>query len=150
MYDTNSSSKSSYGSSTASVSEEDDASSQFADNSLHDTEDDRTSNSDADSDDITEKIKWFFLNVEQPEEAQKTNTTTADSKMTDANEKSTIEQNNNLSEPDTNASEPNESSSDSLLGKRKRDTTNTETTTTTKHFKITSDQTTGGFMPIFP
>lgn len=69
--------------------------------------------------------------------------------MTDIHEKSTIEHHNNLSEPDTNASEPNESSSDSLLGKRKRDTTNTETTTT-KHFKITSDQTTSGFVPIFP
>ena len=66
--DTISSSKSSYRGSNGSIAEEDDVSSSFADNSSHDIEDDRTSNSDADSDDIAEKIKWFFLNVEQPEE----------------------------------------------------------------------------------
>lgn len=68
--ETISSSKSSYKSSNGSVAEEDDVSSQFADNSSHDIEDDRTSNSDADSDDIAEKIKWFFLNIEQPEDKE--------------------------------------------------------------------------------
>jgi len=46
---------------------------QFADNSSHDSEDDRTSNSDVDSDDLAEKIKWFFLNIEHPEEKQTNN-----------------------------------------------------------------------------
>lgn len=32
------------------------------------SEDDRTSNSDADSDDLAEKIKWFFLNIEHSQE----------------------------------------------------------------------------------
>lgn len=80
--------KSSYKCSNESIADEDDVSSQFADNSGHDSEDDRTSNSDADNDDIIDKIRWFYLNIEQPTEINNKSEFQGgiiNSKMTDTN-----------------------------------------------------------------
>lgn len=62
--DTISSSKSSYRCSNASITEEDEVSSQYAGSSHDSSEDDRLSNHDGTNDDLDDKIKWFFLRVE--------------------------------------------------------------------------------------
>jgi hypothetical protein len=134
--DTISSSKSSYrSSSNGSLHEEDDVSSQYADNSSHESED---VTSDADSDDIADKIKWFFLNVEHQEPTSENNTSESDSNYPKTTQTETAHDANNLSEQDTNASEQNETSADSLIGKRKRraESKSKHSGSATKHFKI--------------
>lgn len=82
--DTISSSQSSYRYSNASIAEEDDASSQFG--SSHDSsEDDRISNAEGDNDDLDEKIRWFFLRIEQTEEPTEIENPSLNEKILDQN-----------------------------------------------------------------
>jgi hypothetical protein len=61
MYSSKSSDK---GSNSSSI-EEDDISSVDAGCSSHEDESDRFSSGDGDTDDLDEKIRWFFLTIEQ-------------------------------------------------------------------------------------